>query len=41
MEGKPEEITKKKFWKCTCEMFHTCNNRYNEGLITAGGGKNV
>jgi len=82
MEGKPEEVTKKKFWKCTCEMFHydmeqecfncgekkengscptpveveiylenlkknkailehlvsivnTCNNRYNEGLITA------
>jgi len=82
MEGKPVEVTKKEFWKCTCEMFHyemeqecfncgekkengscptpveveiylenlkknkailerlvsivnTCNNRYNEGLITS------
>jgi len=29
MEGKPEEVTKKKFWKCTCEkMFESTDLIY-------------
>lgn len=59
MEGKPEEVTKKKLWNGSCptpvevetylenlkenkailehlvSIVNTCNNRYNEGLITA------
>jgi hypothetical protein len=41
MEGKPEEVTKKKFWNSTCEMFHyemeqecfNCGEKRKTGVV--------